>query len=125
MLVGALGAINKINFKRLLAYSGINHVGFILIALVNINDQSQQALILYLIIYSIIVIGAFAFLMAVKQSHESNEVVDKKPLEDISALAGLSKKSPYVAFAITVLMLSMAGLPPFAGFFGKFFIFMT
>ncbi|MBL6785356.1 MAG: NADH-quinone oxidoreductase subunit N [Rickettsiales bacterium] len=125
MLVGALGAIKQSNFKRLLAYSGINHVGFMLIALVNINDQSQQALILYLIIYSIIVIGAFAFLMAVKQSHESNEVVDKKPLEDISALAGLSKKSPYVAFAITVLMLSMAGLPPFAGFFGKFFIFMT
>lgn len=124
MLVGALGAINQINFKRLLAYSGMNHVGFMLIALINIDADSQRSLILYLVIYSAIIIGAFAFLMAIKQSHFSNEVADKKPLEELSALAGLSSTSPYLAFGITVLMLSMAGLPPFAGFFAKFFMFM-
>ncbi len=124
MLVGALGAINQSNFKRLLAYSGMNHVGFMLIALVSIDAESQRSLLLYLVIYSAIIIGAFAFLMAIKQSHFSNEVADKKPLEDLTALSGLSKTSPYLAFGITVLMLSMAGLPPFAGFFAKFFMFM-
>ncbi|MBT4922319.1 MAG: NADH-quinone oxidoreductase subunit N [Rickettsiales bacterium] len=125
LVVGALGAINQTNFKRLLAYSAMNHVGFMLIALVHVDDESLKALLLYLTVYSVVVIGAFAFLMVVKQSHFSNDVADKKPLEDLSALSGLSKQSPYAAFAITILMLSMAGLPPFAGFFGKFFIFMV
>jgi NADH-quinone oxidoreductase subunit N len=125
MVVGALGAINQTNFKRLLAYSAMNHVGFMLIALVHIDDESLRSLILYLVIYSITIIGAFAFLMAIKQSHFSNDVADKKPLEDLSALSGLSSTSPYIAFAITILMLSMAGLPPFAGFFAKFFILMV
>ena len=124
MFVGALGAINQSNFKRLLAYSGMNHVGFMLIALVSIDAESQRSLLLYLVIYSAIIIGAFAFLMAIKQSHFSNEVADKKPLEGLTALSGLSKTSPYLAFGITILMLSMAGLPPFAGFFAKFFMFM-
>ena len=125
MIVGALGAINQTNFKRLLAYSTINHVGLILIALVYISESSIKAMIFYLAIYGIMIIGAFAFLMVIKQSHASSDSADKKLLEDISSFAGIAKQLPYAAFAIAVLMLSMAGLPPFAGFFAKFYIFMA
>ena len=123
LLIGALGAIRQTNLKRLIAYSSINHVGFILLGILVYNGSGIQAMLIYIILYLTITFGAFAFLMMVKQSHSSADMADKKPLEDISAYSGLSKTMPLTAIGMTILLLSMAGLPPFAGFFGKLFIF--
>jgi NADH-quinone oxidoreductase subunit N len=125
MLVGALGAIMQKNIKRLLAYSSIGHIGYMLMGLAVSSPEAVKAILIYLAIYIAAVIGAFAFIMAVKQSHHSADSADKKPLEDIETLSGLVKSMPFIAVAMAILLLSMAGIPPFAGFFGKFFIFKT
>ena len=125
LLVGSLGAIRQTNLKRLIAYSSINHIGFILLAIISFKQQGMQAMLLYLIIYLVMTFGVFSFLMLIKQSHNSADMADKKPLEDISSYAGLAKSTPMVAIGMTVILLSMAGIPPFAGFFAKFFIFKT
>ena len=123
LLVGALGAVLQNNLKRLLAYSSINHVGFMLLGIIVFNESGVQAILIYLILYLVMIFGVFAFLMIVKQSHHSADMADKKILEDITSYAGLSKTMPLVAIGMVVLLLSMAGIPPFSGFFGKFFIF--
>lgn len=123
LIIGALGAIRQVNIKRLIAYSTINHIGFILLGILVFNGAGIQAMLIYAILYLTITFGAFAFLMIVKQSHSSADMADKKPLEDITAYAGLSKTMPITAIGMTILLFSMAGIPPFAGFFGKFFIF--
>lgn len=123
LIAGSLGAIKQTNLKRLLAYSSINHVGFILLGILVYNGSGIQAMLIYIILYLTMTFGAFAFLMIVKQSHNSADMADKKPLEDLTAYAGLSKTMPITAIGMTILLLSMAGIPPFAGFFGKLFIF--
>jgi NADH-quinone oxidoreductase subunit N len=123
LIVGALVAIRQMNLKRLIAYSSINHVGFILLGVVAMGNNGLQAMVLYLVLYLTMNFGIFAFLMLVKQSHNSTDLSDKKPLEDISTYAGIGKSMPLVAIGMTILLLSMACIPPFAGFFGKFFIF--
>ena len=125
LLVGALGAIKQTNLKRLIAYSSINHIGFILLAIISFKQQGMQAMLVYLIIYLVMTFGVFAFLMLVKQSHNSADMADKKPLEDISSYAGLARTMPLTAIGMTIILLSMAGIPPFAGFFAKLFIFKS
>lgn len=114
MFVGSLGAIMQQNFKRLLAYSSIGHVGFMLVGLLAAEPKSVEAVLVYLSIYITMTIAAFGIMMIIQK--------DEKSLQNISDFAGLSESHPVVATSLTILMLSMAGIPPLAGFFIKFYI---
>ena len=122
LLIGALGAIMQNNIKRLLAYSTINHIGFMLIGLLVFNNDGLMSFLLYSILYLTMVLGAFAFILVTKQCHQSANSADKKSLENLTSFAGLAKSAPLVALAFACLLLSLAGIPPFAGFFAKFFV---
>lgn len=117
MIVGALGAIRQTNIKRLMAYSSIGHVGFLLMGLATGTPQGIQAILIYLAIYITMSAGVFGCILMMHRHGEYTE--------DIASLAGLSKTRPLMAIAILVFMLSMAGIPPLAGFFGKFYIFLA
>ncbi|MDF3048087.1 MAG: nuoN [Candidatus Midichloriaceae bacterium] len=114
MFVGALGAIMQNNFKRLLAYSSIGHVGFMLAGVVTAENEGVQGVLVYLAIYLTMTLATFACLLLLKK--------DGKLIEDIYDLAGLAKSHPSVALGLAALMLSMAGIPPLAGFFAKFYV---
>jgi NADH-quinone oxidoreductase subunit N len=115
MLVGNLSALNQDSFKRMLAFSGIAHAGYMLLSIVTLYNNNANSLFFYATAYSFASIGAFAIGILVMRNMKS---------EKIEAFNGLGKKSPLLAFALTVLMLSMAGIPPMAGFFGKYFVFL-
>jgi NADH-quinone oxidoreductase subunit N len=115
MLVGNLTALNQDSFKRMLAYSGIAHAGYMLLAIVTLYHNSPNSLFFYATAYSFATLGAFAIAMVVIKNMKS---------EKIEAFNGLGKKNPLLAFTLTVLMLSMAGIPPMAGFFGKYYVFL-
>jgi NADH-quinone oxidoreductase subunit N len=117
MIVGALGALHQTNIKRLMAYSSIGHVGYILVGLASANAVGIKAILLYLFIYVTLSAGIFACIMMIKNKDGDSE--------DIYALSGLAKTRPVMAGMIAIIMFSMAGIPPFAGFFGKFFIFLA
>ena len=117
MFLGAIAAIAQSNLKRLLAYSSIGHVGYVLIALAAGNDDGLKALAIYMFIYMIMNISVFAILLSLKSS---NGFVEK-----IEELSGLSKSNPLVGLSLAIIMLSMAGIPPFIGFFGKFYVFIA
>jgi NADH-quinone oxidoreductase subunit N len=119
MTVGNLVAIVQTNIKRLLAYSGIAQAGFILIAVAAVSnpkstDAGVMALCIYLLIYVFANIGAFLCVLAVSEDTEDHT---------LSSYDGLSRRSPMLAFAFLVFLLSLAGVPPFAGFVGKWFLF--
>ncbi len=122
IIVGSFGAIYQKNLKRLFAFSSISHVGFVLLALAPLDKANFNSCIFYMIIYSFISIGTFSFLTIMRspQEHE-NEETDAKTF-DISALSGLAKTNPMMAFSLAILMFSTAGIPPLAGFFSKFYI---
>lgn len=115
MFVGAFGAIMQSNIKRLMGYSAIGHVGFMLIGVASGNAMGLKSILLYLIMYSAAVIGFFGCLMMVYKNDEA--------VEEIKQLSGMVHKHTVISGAIGALLLSMAGIPPFAGFFPKFFIF--
>ncbi len=125
-LVGSFGAIFQNNLKRLLAYSSIGHVGFILLSLAIFSKYGFSNAIFYTIIYTIISIGTFGFLNIIisKDKKEYNHENDSKSDEiyNIKSLSGLASKNPKMAFALSVLMFSSAGIPPLAGFFSKFYV---
>ena len=114
MIMGALGAIRQYNIKRLLAYSSIGHVGFLLLGMVAGDISGLQAVVIYMIIYVTMTLGAFAIVMMMRTA-EGEHV-------DISMFAGLSKSQPVLAACMAIILLSMAGIPPMAGFVGKFYI---
>ncbi len=114
MFVGSFGALVQYNFKRLLAYSSIGHIGFILSGVVTAENEGVQGVLIYLAIYLSMTIATFACLLMLRK--------ENKPIEDIYDLAGLSKSCPNTSLALTILMLSMAGVPPMAGFFAKFYV---
>jgi NADH-quinone oxidoreductase subunit N len=123
LAVGSFGAIFQKNLKRLLAYSSIGHVGFILLGIMIPGEKGVSSSLLYILIYAIISIGSFGFLNLITSAttdKESDEENDK--IFNISALSGLAKTNPVMAFSLAVLMFSTAGIPPLAGFFSKFFI---
>jgi NADH-quinone oxidoreductase subunit N len=126
LLVGCLGAIRQDNIKRMLAYSSIGHVGFILAGLAALSLDSIKAAILYMIIYSSLALGSFAFLILLKNKN-SNSNFDQKndQLYKLSSIAGIGKSNPIIAMCLAILMFSMAGIPPMAGFFAKFYILMA
>jgi NADH-quinone oxidoreductase subunit N len=117
MFLGATAAIAQKSLKRLLAYSSIGHVGYVLIALVAASDQGIRSASIYMFIYLIMNISVFAILLSLKKS---DKYVDK-----INQLTGLSKTNPVVSASLAIIMLSMAGIPPFIGFFGKFYVFIA
>ena len=117
MVFAAFAAIAQKNIKRLMAYSSIGHVGYALIGLACGTPQGVSSLVIYLSIYLIMNIGVFSFILSMKNKGEY--------YENISDLSGLYKTHPYYSVIITILMFSLAGIPPLAGFFGKFYIFIA
>ena len=117
MFLGAIAAIAQKSIKRLLAYSSIGHVGYVLIALVAASDQGIRSASIYMFIYLIMNISVFAILLSLKKSD--------KYVEQIDELSGLSKSNPIVSACLAIIILSMAGIPPFIGFFGKFYVFIA
>ena len=115
MFVGNITAVFQQNVKRMLAYSSVAHAGYLLIALVALSHFSSGAIFYYTLSYSIASLLAFHILFTV--SGNKNEGAD------ISAFNGLAKRNPLMAFGVTAAMLSLAGIPPLAGFFGKYYIF--
>ncbi|EHM02341.1 proton-translocating NADH-quinone oxidoreductase, chain [Acetobacteraceae bacterium AT-5844] len=114
MILGALAAIGQKNLKRLMAYSSIGHVGYALMGLAVASEIGMQALLIYIAIYLFTNVGAFAVLVAMRRNGQALEKVDD--------LAGLGRTDPAMALAMTLFMFSMAGIPPLAGFFGKYFV---
>jgi NADH-quinone oxidoreductase subunit N len=115
MVIGNLTALNQDSFKRMLAFSGIAHAGYMLLAIITLYNNTANSLFFYATAYSFASIGAFSIAMIVMRNMKS---------EKIEAFNGLGKKSPLLAVTLTILMLSMAGIPPMAGFFGKYFVFL-
>ncbi|MFT6076895.1 MAG: NADH-quinone oxidoreductase subunit N [Myxococcota bacterium] len=126
LIVGAFGAIKQTNLKRLLAYSAIGHVGFVLAGLAVGDIASIRAIMLYATIYASVSLGAFAFLMML-QDDDADKSVDAKNdhIYQLSSIAGLAKTSPKIAMSLATIMFSMAGIPPLAGFFAKFYILIS
>ena len=118
IVVGALGAIGQANIKRLLAYSSINNVGFMLIGLAAATPQGISAMLVYLAIYVAMSIGGFVAVLMLKD--DAGE-----PVEAVADLAGLSRTRPMLALALAMVMFSLAGSPPLLGFRGKFVVFQA
>jgi len=115
MILGSFAAIVQTNIKRLMAYSSIGHMGFVLVGLAAGNEQGATGMLVYLTIYLFMNIGTFGCILAMRRQGQM--------VEDIGSLAGLSKTNPMMAAALAIFMFSMAGIPPLGGFFAKFFVF--
>jgi NADH-quinone oxidoreductase subunit N len=118
IIIGAVGAIGQQNLKRLLAYSSINNIGFLLIGLAAGSEQGVAAMLVYLAIYVAMTLGGFICLMQLKGA----DGVMKEGLADV---AGLSKTRPMLAAAFAIFMFSLAGIPPLFGFWGKLVVFQA
>ena len=117
MIVGAVAAIGQQNIKRLMAYSSIGHMGYALAGLATGTNEGIQSLIIYLTIYLVMNLGAFGCIFMMKRENIF--------YENINDLSGLSKNHPILAFSFLIILFSLAGIPPLAGFFAKFYIFMA
>jgi NADH-quinone oxidoreductase subunit N len=114
MIIGNLAAIVQKSVRRLLAYSAIAHGGYALVGVLANNDQAMASLLYYVVTYALTVTGAFAVLL----------MFDEGPERDrFSALGGFARREPLLALCMMVFILSLAGIPPLAGFFGKFYLF--
>jgi NADH-quinone oxidoreductase subunit N len=116
MVLGNLVAIVQISVRRILAYSAISHGGYVLLGLVSHTQQSFSAILYYILTYALTVVGAFGVVAIV----ESRIGGDK-----LSDFAGLSRRAPVLSFCMLIFLLSLAGIPPLAGFFGKFYLFTS
>jgi NADH-quinone oxidoreductase subunit N len=117
MLLGAFAAIGQRNIKRLMAYSSIGHMGFALIGLSAGTAEGVQGVLVYMAIYVTMTLGVFAVILSMRRSTGMVESIDQ--------LAGLARTSPTTAFFLAMLLFSMAGVPPLAGFFAKFYVFLA
>jgi len=117
MALGAFAAIGQTNIKRLLAYSSIGHMGFALVGLAAGTPEGVQSVLIYMAIYVAMTLGTFACVLSMKRQGAM--------VENISDLAGLARTSPMMAFLFAMLMFSLAGIPPLAGFFAKFYVFLA
>ena len=115
MAVGALAGLVQKNLKRLLAYSSIANIGYALMALAAGTQAGVQAMLVFMILYMIDVTGFFACLLALNRNGE--------PMETLPSLAGLAKERPGMALALTGLCFSVMGIPPFSGFWAKYYVF--
>lgn len=119
MLYGNVVALVQINIKRLLAYSSIAHAGYIMVGFIMINPFSIHAVMFYLVAYILMQLGAFIIIGMVEENTQEGK---KNTLE---AFKGLGKRSPMLAVLLTIFLFSLAGIPPFAGFWGKYYIFLS
>jgi len=117
MVLGSFAAIGQTNIKRLMAYSSIGHMGFALVGLAAGTPEGAQGVLVYLAIYVAMTLGSFAIILTMKR--------DGLPLEKISDFAGLSRTNPMLAFFFAMFLFSLAGIPPLAGFFAKFYVFVA
>ena len=117
MILGAVAAMVQKNFKRLLAYSSIGHIGYALAGVATGSISGYQSSIVYISIYVIMNIGAFSCLFLLKK--------DGQYKENISDLSGISKKHPLLAISLLIILFSLAGIPPLGGFFAKFYVFVA
>ena len=117
MLLGAFAAIGQRNIKRLMAYSSIGHMGFALIGLAAATPEGVQGVLVYMAIYLTMTLGVFAVILSMRRQGGMVESIDQ--------LAGLARTHPAMAFFLAMLLFSMAGVPPLAGFFAKFYVFLA
>jgi NADH-quinone oxidoreductase subunit N len=117
MALGAFAAIGQYNIKRLMAYSSIGHMGYALVGLAAGTAQGVQGVLIYMSIYVAMTLGTFAVILAMRR--------DGQLVEKIGDLAGVSRTHPTMAFFLAMLLFSLAGIPPLAGFFAKFYVFLA
>jgi NADH-quinone oxidoreductase subunit N len=117
MVLGSFAAIGQTNIKRLMAYSSIANMGYALIGLAAGTSDGVQSVLVYMAIYLAMTLGAFACILAMRRA--------EGPVEKIADLAGLARTKPAMAFFFAMLMFSLAGVPPVAGFFAKFYVFLA
>ena len=117
MLFGAIAAIGQKNLKRLVAYSSIGHVGYALAGLATGSNEGIQSSVIYITIYILMNLGLFCCLLMMKRNNEYYENIDD--------LSGLSKNHPLLSLSLLIILFSLAGIPPLAGFFAKFYIFKS
>jgi NADH-quinone oxidoreductase subunit N len=117
MALGSFAAIGQRNIKRLMAYSSIGHMGFALVGLAAGTAEGAQGVLVYIAIYVTMTLGSFAVILAIKRNGQQ--------FENISDFAGLSRTNPLLAFFFAMLLFSLAGVPPLAGFFAKFYVFVA
>src|SRR5438309_1030293 len=117
MVLGSFAAIGQKNIKRLMAYSSIGHMGFALVGLAAGTAEGAQGVLVYITIYVSMTLGSFAVILTMKRNGQH--------VENISDLAGLSRTNPLLAFVFAMLLFSLAGVPPLAGFFAKWYVFVA
>ncbi|QND52702.1 NADH-quinone oxidoreductase subunit NuoN [Phyllobacterium sp. 628] len=117
MVLGAFAAIGQRNIKRLMAYSSISHMGYALVGLAAGTQVGVKGVVIYMLIYLITTLGVFAFILAMRRKTGNVELIED--------LAGLSRTNPIMATIFTILMFSLAGIPPLAGFWGKWYTFLA
>ena len=117
MALGAFAAIGQHNIKRLMAYSSIGHMGFALVGLAAGTQEGVQGVLVYMAIYVAMTLGTFACILSMRR--------DGEMVEEIADLAGLARTKPAMAFFLAMLLFSLAGIPPLAGFFAKFYVFLA
>jgi NADH-quinone oxidoreductase subunit N len=117
MALGSFAAIGQRNFKRLMAYSSIGHMGFALVGLAAGTSEGVQGVLVYIAIYVTMTLGIFAVILSMRRPTGMVESIDQ--------LAGLARTNPTMAFFLAMLLFSMAGVPPLAGFFAKFYVFLA
>ena len=117
MALGSFAAIGQKNIKRLMAYSSIGHMGFALVGLAAGTEQGAQGVLVYIAIYVAMTLGTFAIILAMRRNG--------RPVETIADFAGLSRTNPVLAFFFAMFLFSLAGIPPLAGFFAKFYVFLA
>jgi NADH-quinone oxidoreductase subunit N len=117
MTVGNIAAMTQSNIKRMLAYSSISHAGYILLGVIAGNDTGIKGVLIYMLVYTFMNLGAFLVVVALRRKDLLGE--------DVDDLAGLMHRSPGYAVLMLIFMLSLAGIPPTAGFIGKYWIFLS
>jgi NADH-quinone oxidoreductase subunit N len=117
MVLGSFAAIGQKNIKRLMAYSSIGHMGFALVGLAANSEAGVRGVIIYMLIYLVMTLGTFAFILAMRRKDGN--------VEQIGDLAGLATTNPAMATVMTILMFSLAGIPPLAGFWAKWYVFLA
>jgi NADH-quinone oxidoreductase subunit N len=117
MILGAFAAIGQRNIKRLMAYSSIGHMGYALVGLAANSQAGVRGVAIYMLIYLVMTLGTFAFILAMRRRDGNVEQIDD--------LAGLSNTNPMMATILTILMFSLAGIPPLAGFWAKWYVFLA
>jgi NADH-quinone oxidoreductase subunit N len=117
MALGSFAAIGQRNIKRLMAYSSIGHMGFALVGLAAGTPEGVQGVLVYMAIYLAMTLGTFACILSMRR--------DGQMVENTDDLAGLARTSPAMAFFLALLLFSLAGIPPLAGFFAKFYVFLA